>query len=74
MAVTLVLSAGLCLAALFEYACELREKVPGEDLGNPNVILWQESKLAASKGLQPRTDWDLRKVLGAIHQTRFINK
>lgn len=74
MAITLIRGAGLCLAAIFEYACELREKVPGEELGNPNVILWQENKLATSKGLQPCKGWDGRKILGTIHQTRFINK
>lgn len=32
------LRAGLCFAAIFEYALEVRDQVPGEDLGNPNVI------------------------------------
>lgn len=54
-------------AAIFEYAYELRERVPGEDLGNPNVVLWQERKLAASKGLQPFRGRDLRKILGTTH-------
>ena len=58
---------GAVQAAIFEYAYELRERVPGEDLGNPNVVLWQERKLAASKGLQPFRGWDLRKILGTTH-------
>lgn len=59
-----VLKAGLCRQPSLNM---LREKVPGEDLGNPNAVLWQERKLAASKGLQPFRGRGLRKILGTTH-------